>query len=170
MKVLAIKRNLRGLRDDSYILPDTGDEEGEIPERIYPPAALHSFLRECDYVALTVPLTPNTHHLIDAAALAAMRGDAVLINVSRGRIVNEKALAEALHNGVIAGAALDVFEEEPLSSESPLWEIPNLIISPHVSGFTPEYNARAADLFVDNLIRYLNGEELMNVVDRRLGY
>ncbi len=170
MSVLAVKRNLRQLADDGYCLPGTGDPEAEIPERLYPIQALHSFLGECDYVVLTLPLTEASYHLIDAAALAAMKPTAVLINISRGDIVDEKALVAALEKGTLGGAALDVFNTEPLPPDSPLWKLPNVLISPHISGFTPLYNERAADLFAENLRRYVVGEPLLNVVDQDQGY
>ena len=170
MRVLAVKRDLRNLEDEGYCLPGTGDPHAEIPERIYPVEALHSFLGECDYVVLALPLTPATRHLIDAAALAAMKPTAILINVARGSLVDEKALIAALEKGTIAGAGLDVYEVEPLPEDSPLWKLPNVILSPHVSGFTPYYDERATDLFAENLRRFLAGEPLLNVVDRSRGY
>ncbi len=170
MTVLAVKRDLRTLFDDGYCLPGTGDPAAEIPERLYPIQALHSFLGECDYVALTLPLTEATYHLIDAAALAAMKPTAVLINISRGDIVDEKALIAALEKGAVRGAALDVFHTEPLPPDNPLWKLPGALISPHISGFTPRYDERAADLFAENLRRYVVGEPLLNVVDRDLNY
>lgn len=171
MAVLAVKHDLRNLANDhTYCLPGTGDQEAEIPDRIYPVEALHSFLKECDYVVLTVPLTDATRHLIDADALSAMKPSAFLINVARGQVVDEAALTAALKQGRIAGAALDVFEEEPLPSDSPLWELPNVVISPHISGFTPHYDERATDLFAENLRRFITGEPLLNVVNRSSGY
>ena len=170
MRILAIKRDVRQLADNSYMIAGTGDPEGEIPERIYPPQALRSFLRECDYVVLTVPLNQQTYHLINAVTLSAMKPSAVLINVSRGDVVDEAALIEALEKGVIRGAALDVFNKEPLPPTSPLWKLPNVIISPHVAGFMPDYYERAAELFAENLRRFLAGEPLFNLVDRSRGY
>jgi len=170
IQVLAIKRDVRDLNDHEYYLPGTGDPTGEIPERYYPPQALKSFLKECDYVVLAVPLTSETYHLIDAEAFAAMKRKAVLVNVARGAVVDEKALIAALKEGQIGGAALDVFEQEPLPQESPLWELPNVIISPHISGLTPYYDERATDVFVNNLQRYLAGEPLLNEVKRPRGY
>ena len=170
MRILAVKRDVRQLADNSYTIAGTGDPEGEVPERIYPPQGLRSFLRECDYVVLTVPLNQQTHHLINAAMLSAMKSNAILINVSRGNVVDEVALVEALEKGVIGGAALDVFSEEPLPSDSPLWKLPNVIISPHVAGFMPDYYDRAAELFAENLRRFLAGEPLFNLVDRSRGY
>jgi len=94
----------------------------------------------------------------------------VLVNVARGSVVDEAALVDALRRGVIAGAGLDVFEEEPLPASSPLWALPNVILTPHVSGATPRYLERALDLFVENLARYLEGRPLRNLVDHVLGY
>jgi phosphoglycerate dehydrogenase-like enzyme len=171
MKVLAIKRDLRQPGEtNTYTVADTGDPEGELPDRMYPPEALHSFLGECDFVVLTVPLTGTTKHLIDAAALKAMKMDAVLINVARGDVIDEAALIEALRNELLRGAALDVFSQEPLPADSPLWTLPNVIISPHIAGLTPQYYERAADLFAENLRRFIGGEPLMNQVDRGKGY
>ncbi|MCC6905587.1 MAG: D-2-hydroxyacid dehydrogenase [Anaerolineae bacterium] len=170
MTVLAVKRDLRTLEDDTFCVPGTGDPEGVIPMRFYPPEALHSFLSECDYVASCAPLTTQTHHVIDAKALSRMRSNSVLINISRGAVIDEAALADALARGVIAGAALDVFEEEPLPSSSPLWKLNNVIISPHVAGFSPRYEERATDLFAENLRRFVSGEPLRNMVIRGLDY
>ena len=125
---------------------------------------------ECDYLVLTLPLTDRTRGLVNASTFAAMKSTAVLINVARGGIVDEGALIDALRRGHIAGAALDVFEEEPLPPESPLWELPNVILSPHISGVTPHYDERATDLFAENLRRFAAGEPLLNVVSRQRGY
>lgn len=170
MRVLAIKRDVRHLADGRYVVPGIGDPEGELPDRIYPPQALQSFLAECDYVVLTVPLTSQTRHLVDAAALATMKPTAVLINIARGDVVDEQALVAALEQEKIGGAALDVFAEEPLPEEHPLWKLPNVIISPHVGGFTPHYDDRATDIFAENLRRYVAGETLLNIVNRDREY
>ncbi len=170
MNVLAIKRNVRQLADGAYALPGTGDPQAEIPDRIYPVQALRSFVAECDYVVLTVPLTGETHHLVNADVLKAMKPNGVLINISRGAVVDEAALVEALEQGRLLGAVLDVFEEEPLPADSPLWSLPNVIISPHVSGIGPRYDELATDVFAENLRRFVSGEPLLNVVDRSQGY
>ncbi len=170
MRVLAVKRDARKLANERYVVQGVGDPEGELPDRIYPPQALHSFLSECDYVVLTVPLTSQTRHLVDAAALAAMKPNAILINIARGDVVDEQALVAALEQGKIGGAALDVFAEEPLPEGHPFWKLPNVIISPHVGGFTPHYDDRATDIFAENLRRHIAGEPLLNVVDRSRGY
>jgi phosphoglycerate dehydrogenase-like enzyme len=170
MRVLATKRDPRHIVDTGYQLDDTGDPIGELPDRVYPAAATLSMLPECDYVVVCAPLTPETHHLIDEEALKAMRSTAYLVNISRGKIVDESALVEALEKNEIAGAGLDVFEVEPLSANSPLWKLDNVILSPHIAGFTPDYDRRAIDVFTRNLRRYLEGRPLLNLVDRDAGY
>jgi phosphoglycerate dehydrogenase-like enzyme len=127
-------------------------------------------LREADYVVLTVPLTTETKHLIDKIHLKQMKSRAYLINISRGAVVDEKALIEALRAHNIAGAALDVFEEEPLPQESPLFDLDNVLLSPHISGNFPEYIHWASKDFGENLNRYLTGKSLRNVVNMERGY
>jgi phosphoglycerate dehydrogenase-like enzyme len=136
----------------------------------HPIAELPRLLGEADAVVLAVPLTPETGKLIGAAELARMKASAVLVNLGRGRLVDEAALIDALRDGRIAGAALDVFETEPLAETSPLWEMPQVILTPHVSGFGPAYWERALAMFEDNLDRWLDGRPLVNVVDKRAGY
>jgi phosphoglycerate dehydrogenase-like enzyme len=171
MEVLAVKRDVRHPADpDGYYLPGTGDPEGLCFHRLYPPEALISMARVSDFVVLTVPLTESTRLMINADVFAAMKRTASLINVSRGGVVDEAALLYALQTGQIAGAAMDVFESEPLPADSPLWKLPNLIISPHISGSSPDYNRKAAALFIENLKRYLARKDLLNLVDRTRGY
>ena len=170
MTVLATKRDARSLEDTNYALTNTGDPEGNLAARIYPGEATRSMVAECDYVVVALPLTDKTHHLFDESILRAMRPNAFLVNVGRGAVINESDLVRALKRGWIAGAGLDVFEVEPLPQDSPLWELDNVIISPHISGFTPHYDERVTDLFAENLRRYLNGEPLLNVVNREEGY
>ncbi|MBO2453726.1 D-2-hydroxyacid dehydrogenase [Actinomadura barringtoniae] len=137
---------------------------------VLPMEALHEALGSNDYVVLAAPLTDVTRGMIDAAALARMRPGARLINVGRGQLVIEDDLIEALRANVIAGAALDVFATEPLAGSSPLWELPNVIVSPHMSGDTIGWRQELVDLFADNLGRRREGLPLRNVVDKRLGY
>ncbi len=170
MHVLATKRDARHLEDTGYRIADTGDASGELPRRIYPGEATRSMVSECDYVVITLPLTEATNHLFDEEMFRAMPSHAFVINIGRGPVVDERALVRALKKGWIAGAGLDVFETEPLPTDSPLWQLDNVIISPHVSGFTPHYDDRATDLFAENLRRYLNGRSLLNVVNREHGY
>lgn len=170
MRVLATKRNVQQADDRGWQIPEVGDPTAAQVDRLYAPEALHSMLAECDYVAVTVPLTPETRHLIGVHELKSMKSDAVLINIARGGVIDEAALIEALRSNTIGGAALDVFEQEPLPADSPLWKLPNVILSPHVSGFTPHYDERAMTLFAENLRRYVSGEPLLNVVDLSKGY
>ncbi len=134
------------------------------------PDSLPWLLAECDYIALCAALTPQTRHLIGVAELSLMKPTARLINIGRGRLIDEPALISALQSGRLAGAGLDVFAEEPLPSDSPLWGMPNVIITPHSSGSSPRSHDRLMDLFCDNLHRYLAGEGLLNLVDKREGY
>ncbi len=170
MRVLALKRQVDHLADDGWRLPNVGDAAGEYVARFYAPDQLRTMLAECDYVAIAAPLTPETRSLLGAAEFQAMKREAVIINVARGGVIDEAALIDALRTQTIGGAALDVFEQEPLPAESPLWHLPNVILSPHVSGFTPHYDERAMALFAENLRRYVTGEPLLNVVDVQRGY
>ncbi|TDB99164.1 D-2-hydroxyacid dehydrogenase [Actinomadura sp. 7K534] len=137
---------------------------------VHPMERLGEALAEADYVVLAAPLTPETRHMVDAAALARMRPSARLVNVGRGALVNEPDLVEALRAGRIAGAALDVFEDEPLPESSPLWDMPNVLVSPHMSGDVIGWRDELVWLFTANLDRYVAGRPLRNVVDKRLGY
>jgi phosphoglycerate dehydrogenase-like enzyme len=171
MKVLATKRDLLATTEDSgYAESGIGDATGDIPERFYPTEALGSMASECDYLVLAVPLTDNTYHMVDAEILNRMPSSCVLINIARGSVVDEPALIDALKNKKIAGAILDVFEEEPLPAESPLWKMENVIMSPHVAGNHTRYNERAAAVFAENLRRYAEKEPLLNRLDRNVGY
>ena len=170
LTVLAIKRDARHIQDLGYIVPGTGDPDGAMVDRIYPSAATYSMIRECDYVVVTLPSTEATHSMVDEELLKTMKPSAFLVNVGRGAVVDEAALVKALKNGWIAGAGLDVFETEPLPASSPLWALDNVILTPHISGFTASYDERAVRLFCTNLSRYLADEPLFNAVDRQLGY
>jgi phosphoglycerate dehydrogenase-like enzyme len=139
-------------------------------DELYPLARLHEMLGTCDYVVVSVSLTRETRHLIGAAEFAAMKPGAFFINVARGPVVDEAALLEALRNGHLGGAGLDVFDEEPLPETSPLWHMPGVIITPHNSGGVRAHGARATEFFCENLRRYLAGEPLVNVIDPRDGY
>jgi len=170
MQILVTKRDARHPEDQGYTLPGAGDPTGIIPDRIYPTEATRSMIGQCDYVVNTLPLTEKTHHFFNEEIFRLMKPTAFLINVGRGSTVNEKDLIRALKKGKIAGAGLDVFETEPLPETSPLWKMDNVILTPHVSGFTPEYDNRAIDLFAENLRRYLSGKPLLNLVNRETGY
>lgn len=138
--------------------------------RVAPPERLRELLAEADVVVIAAPQTKDTRGLIGAAELQSMRPDAVLVNVSRGKLVDEEALVAALGAGRIGGAALDVFTHEPLSPESPLWDMPNVLITPHTSGFRSDHWDAATALFADNLRRFERGEPLRNVVNKQVGY
>ena len=167
MRVLAADRPEALTVEPPWRLPGSGTA---LPDHLYDPSDIKSLLKESDYVVLCVPYTPQTHGLINADALAAMKPTAVLINVARGNVVDEPALIEALKAGKIRGAGLDVYSQEPLPSSSPLWKLPNVILCPHVAGFSPHYLARAMTIFAENLRRYLAGEPLLNVVQKERGY
>lgn len=141
MKVLGVEKDI-----DSYDRP--GDE-------VYPPEKLRFVLAQSDYIVIAVPATPETHHMFSTVEFASMKTSTVVINTSRGEIVDTKALTTALQKGVIAGAALDVVENEPLDSLSPLWDFGNVFITPHTGGSTPKYSSRLADLVVDNINRII---------------
>jgi phosphoglycerate dehydrogenase-like enzyme len=168
--VLAIKRDLMHPEDVGFSEEDIGDPEGDLFTRLYPPEAIRSMFDLCDFVAVTVPLTPKTRGMIGKAQLAALKPTAFLVDVSRGGVIEQEALIAALEKRELAGAALDVFPEEPLPLDSPLWGMQNVIITPHVAGFSPAYNQRANKVFVENLRRYLEKEELINLVNVERGY
>lgn len=171
MTVLATKRDVKRTDDTAgYAEPGTGDPTGDIPERIYPGEALASMAKDCDYLVILTPMTDNTRHLVNEAVLHAMKPTGVLVNLARGPVVDEAALISALAARKIGGAALDVFEEEPLPATSPLWNLDNVIISPHISGFTVDYHEKAATLFIENLNRYLQKQPLFNRLERDRGY
>jgi phosphoglycerate dehydrogenase-like enzyme len=139
-------------------------------ESIAGPGALQDELATADHVVNVLPITLATRRMFDAAAFAAMKPTAVFVNIGRGATVDEAALIEALRDGVIAGAALDVFEVEPLPAESPLWRMPNVLVSPHRAGDHEGWESDVVALFVDNLRRFVADEPLRNVVDIELGY
>jgi phosphoglycerate dehydrogenase-like enzyme len=139
-------------------------------ERVVTGEAWRDLLPAADYVVVAAPLTPETRGMIDATALALMKPSAYLINIARGPLVDETALAEALAADRIAGAALDTFEEEPLPPTSPLWRLPNVTITPHATASSPRMRERQIALFIDNLRRFREGLPLRNVVDKSAGY
>ena len=139
-------------------------------DRVEPVAALGDLLPEADFLVVCLPLTGETRGLLDAAALQRLKSGAVLIDVSRGGVVNQSALLDALQSGRLRGAALDVFETEPLPSENPLWNMANVVITPHSSSVYDGWERRAIEMFCDNLDRWQRGEALLSVVDPRRGY
>jgi len=137
---------------------------------ILPPSKLHQLLSESDFVVAALPLTADTFHMISTAQFDTMKRDALLVNVGRGPVVDEAALAVALKEKRIGGAAIDVFEQEPLPQDSPLWDLPNLLYSPHIAGHISAYPSMVQDLFVRNLERYVRGEKPLTVVNKKRGY
>jgi phosphoglycerate dehydrogenase-like enzyme len=145
-------------------------EKARYVDEVLTRAELPHLLEACDFVVLAVPLTAETAKLIGPEELRLMRREAYLINIARGGVVDEAALIQALEEHTIAGAALDVFATEPLPRESRLWDLPNVIFSPHVSGTMPDYTARTTDVFCENLTRYLAGKRLLHRVNTARGY
>ena len=170
MTVVASKRDPRQHADPGYTLPGTGDPEGRLPDAWLGPDGLPELLARSDVVVMCAPLTAQTRRLIGARELALMKPSAYFINVGRGASVEEEALAAALREGRIAGAAIDVFAQEPPPAGHPLYALDDVIVSPHVSGFLPSYDDKCTDLFAENLRRHLAGAPLLNVVDRARGY
>ncbi len=171
MKIAALVRPQQRAGELRYAAPELRRLRKPAPGKFYPsPRGLGKLLEQSDFVVITLPLTAETRNLIGGAALARMKRTAYLINVSRGGIVNERALIRALRKQQIAGAALDVFAQEPLPSTSPLYEVPNLIITPHLSGGFNQVLERAVDLFLENFRRYTRNQPLFNCVNRVRGY
>ncbi|MFN2520075.1 MAG: D-2-hydroxyacid dehydrogenase [Candidatus Limnocylindria bacterium] len=139
-------------------------------ERVVASDALADVAAEADYLAITAALTPQTRGMVSADVIARMRPTAWLVNIARGAIVDEGALLAACRDGRIGGAALDVFSTEPLAADSPWWVLPNAIVTPHVSNSSPRVRERTLSLFVENVRRFERGEQLLNVVDKRVGY
>ena len=163
----------RRCRDQGMVVRGVGSASrggDELFLGVYGPDELASAVAWADDVVNVLPNTPGTYRLFDGEVFAAMRPHARFVNVGRGSTVDEGALTAALIEGRIAGAALDVFEEEPLPATSPLWDLPNVIVSPHMSGDFAGWREALVELFVDNLRRYLGGEPLRNVVDKDRGY
>ncbi len=159
MRVLGIRRSFAG---ENVSDPDL--------DQAYPPERLHELLGQSDYVVLAVPLTAETEHLIGEAELKAMKPNTYLVNIARGRVIDEQALIQALRDGWIGGAGLDVAEVEPLPSNSPLYGMPNVILTPHIAGVSVHYERRLAELFAENLRRYRASKPLLNRYDPARGY
>ena len=146
----------------------------EIPypdvDEMVPRERLEYLIGESDFLVLALPFTPDTHSFFGERELRAMKPSSFLINISRGGMIDEPALIRALQEKRVAGAGLDVFQAEPLPADSPLWDMPNVIITPHIAGLSPQFVENANRLFMENLRRYLNGKPLLNVFDRTRGY
>ncbi len=160
VKILATRRNPQKSADDPVL------------DRAFPLEQMNDMLQQVDVLVAAAPLTPETHHMIGEAQFAVMKGDSIVINVGRGPVIDEAALIRALQAKKIRGAALDVFEQEPLPADSPLWDMENVLISPHCTDRTidPDWLDLSTQLFVENFRRYIEGKPLQNVVDKRAGY
>jgi D-2-hydroxyacid dehydrogenase (NADP+) len=158
MEVMATKNTVKKGEKIKYV------------DKLLPKDKFREFLCSSDVMVLTVPLTKETYHMIGAKELDCMKNTAILINVARGGVVDQKALIDALIEKKIAGAGLDVFEEEPLSPDSKLWDLENVILTPHVAGSRRDYFKKVGEIFRNNLIRYLNKKPLLNLVDKKRGY
>jgi phosphoglycerate dehydrogenase-like enzyme len=172
-RVIAVKRTPAKAGEANLEPVAGGGVLGSRIEMVWGESGLDAVYRESDAIIVAAPDTVETRGMIDGAALARMKKSAVLINVARGRLVDEDALVAALRSGGIRGAGLDVFAQEPLPVDHPLWQLPNVVVTPHVSAVTHGFWKRETDLIVDNLERYLVGdppEEWRNVVDKHAGY
>lgn len=168
--VLASKRDVMQPEDAGYTPDGMGDPGSADVERLYPAQAIGSMVSICDFVVVTVPLTPETRGLVGRNVFKQMKAGAFLVDLSRGGVVDHGALLEALQDKRLAGAMLDVYPVEPLPENSPLWDMPNVLLSPHIAGASGAYFERATVLFRENLRRYLDGQELLNRFDPRRGY
>jgi phosphoglycerate dehydrogenase-like enzyme len=168
--VLAAKQVPAQPKDTGYFQKGTGDPTGRYADQIFPTAQLRIMLAQCDFVVVSVPLTSETRNMISTDEIFAMKRGAYLIDISRGGVVDHEALYVALENGQIAGAALDVFPVEPLPPNHGIWKHPNVIITPHLSGYTPYYWQDATSLFQENIARYLAGRRLLNHFQLQRGY
>ncbi len=155
MRVIGIRRN---------------PQQSEAVDLVLPPSGLDQLLSKSDFVVCSLPLTKETRHLLTIREFSLMKPSAFFINVGRGAVVKEEDLISALSQGLIKGAGLDVFEEEPLAAESPLWDMPNVIMTPHSAGFDEEHAKNTFDIFLKNLVRFQQGLPLINQVDKELGY
>jgi phosphoglycerate dehydrogenase-like enzyme len=170
MTVLALKRNPAERVDPGWSPTGLGDPDGTIPARFFGPDDREAILRECDSISVTLPLTDYTRKFIGEREFAAMKPSAYLVNIGRGEVIDERAMAAALTAGKIGGAGLDVFEHEPLEASSPLWDMENVILTPHISGANRGYMDKACQLFAENLKRFAANRPLLNRVDPKLGY
>ena len=172
MRVLAVKARPALLRDTGYAVPGVGDPDGVIPERVVGIDGIAQCFAASDYAVLTLPSTPATDRVVDRAALSALPAHAVLINVARGRVLDEDALIDALRHGSIRGAVLDVASTEPVPPDSPWWDVPNLVLTPHISAVNdpPGWWDLVGALVFENLTRYAAGTPLLNIVDGAAGY
>jgi phosphoglycerate dehydrogenase-like enzyme len=170
MEVLALKRNPGNRADNSWVRPGIGDPDGTIPSRWFGPEQRNEILALSDYVVVSLPLTPDTRHFLGRREFDAVKRGAYLVNVGRGPIIDQPAMIEALKDGRLSGAGLDVTDPEPLNPESELWDMENVILTPHSSGARRTYYDVGCELFAENLRRFMSGRELINQIDRQHCY
>ncbi len=163
-RAAALGMTVTGLRRQPAADPPAG------VSKLFRPEELAAAVSDADFIVNVLPYTPETRGMFDGVVFAAMKSTAIFLNAGRGKTVDEAALIEALRSGRLAGAGLDVFADEPLPGDSPLWTMEQVIVTPHIAGLSPRYDERLLDIFCENLRRYVRGETLMNVVDPSLGY
>jgi len=156
MRTIGVNR--RGVSDSSYV------------DEVYPSDRLHDLLEETDALVVTLPMTEETKGMLGSEAFERMKPGAILVNAGRGGVIDEPTLVQALREKRLKGAALEVFATEPLPADSPLWDLPNVLVSPHTAALSTHENERIDELFTENLRRYLRGDELLSRVDPKLFY
>lgn len=170
MKILAWKMNPSRRIDDSPVPPGVGDPQGTFPTAWFGPGQLQSMLSQSDIAMIALPQTAETRAIVGAEELASMPRGARVVNVGRGSTIDEASLVRLLASGHLAGAALDVFADEPLPESSPLWRMPNVVISPHIASYTDDQTRWAGQVLIENLKRELAGQPLINLVNLKAGY
>ncbi len=170
MTVLACKRHPEVRAEKRFHLPGTGDPDGLIPEAWYGFDRVQAMLPRCDVLFVCLPAAPGTKRLLGREHLAALPPHALIVNIGRGTVFDEPALAECLREGRLAGAGLDVFAEEPLPAASPLWGLSNVVLSPHIASYTSHQATLAGEVLIENLRRDLAKEPLLNLVNFAEGY
>lgn len=170
MTIFACKRRPEDKRNAAFRFAGAGDPEGTIPKAWYGGNQIQEMFRHTDVAVVALPQTQHTVGMIGRRELAALPSHAYLVNVGRGPVIDEAALIDCLRNGQLAGAALDVFASEPLTPESPLWKLPNVLITPHIGSWTKLQACRAAEVLIENVSHALRGEPLVNLIDKKLMY
>lgn len=166
----AVAQRARGFDIDVYAVDIKAMDPPPGVREVWGVERIDDLMAISDWLVVTTPLTSQTRGMIDRGRIERLKHGSVVVVVSRGSIVDEEALVDALRSGKVAGAGLDVFSEEPLPAESPMWDVPNLLITPHVSAESPQLWERRKAIFKENLRRFLSNENLLNVCDKTLGY
>lgn len=168
--VLAVKRDPSQLAEDGYTEPGLGDPDGSIPDSVYGTDQLEDVLARSDVVVLAMPSTAETKGMFGAQQFAAMKEGSYIVNIARGHVIDDDALIDALNNGPVLGAALDVFNQEPLPTDHPYWAMEQVILTSHLSGASRPHLRRVFEILCENIPRYVNGDPLLNQVDWSRGY